>query len=175
MLRAILMTVVVLFNFILQSSLWRTLEIFGVIPNTALIIVISYAIVRDDVEGAMLGFFAGLLPDVFYGSLVGLTSLLFVIIGYLAGKPFRHMFRETVLLPLVLVAVSTVLFRIAWFGGTLLLEGFREFDVFFSRRVLPELAYTLAVTVPIYKFIRWLNKRLDKKKDTKSGLKMEID
>ncbi|MDR1208727.1 MAG: rod shape-determining protein MreD [Clostridiales bacterium] len=166
MVRAAAMFLVVLINFILQSTVWRYAEAFGVIPDTALIIVVSYAILRGDVAGCLLGFFAGILPDVFYGGWVGLTALTLAMTGYLCGKPFKHFTQGNLLPPLLLVSVSVFAHEILYYSATLLLAGRRELELYFSRIILPEAVYTIAVTIPVFYIVFWVHKgilRLEKR------------
>ena len=51
--RIIITTLIVVLNFILQTTLFPYLAIQGVFPNTALIIVTSYSLLRGSKEGAL--------------------------------------------------------------------------------------------------------------------------
>lgn len=168
--RLVVMSIVVLINFILQSTLLNGIAVNGVIPNTALVIVVCYALLRGDVEGAILGFFVGLLADVFYGGWVGLLALFTALTGYLCGKPFKNLFRENFFLPVALVAISVPIYGIAFYCMTLLLQGRREFDLYFMRIILPETVYTTIITIPIYLIIHSINKRLEKYEKRFEGL-----
>ena len=53
--RIIITTLIVVLNFILQTTLFPYLAIQGVFPNTALIIVTSYSLLRGSKEGALVG------------------------------------------------------------------------------------------------------------------------
>ena len=67
--RRILITALILIvNIVFQSSVLPFFEIRGIIPNTSLIIIMSFALLRGSYEGALIGFFAGLLQDTFFGS-----------------------------------------------------------------------------------------------------------
>ena len=53
--KIIITTLIVVLNFILQTTLFPYLAIQGVFPNTALIIVTSYSLLRGSKEGALVG------------------------------------------------------------------------------------------------------------------------
>ena len=61
--RIIITTLIVVLNFILQTTLFPYLAIQGVFPNTALIIVTSYSLLRGSKEGALVGAGTGFLMD----------------------------------------------------------------------------------------------------------------
>ena len=62
--RIIITTLIVVLNFILQTTLFPYLAIQGVFPNTTLIIVTSYSLLRGSKEGALVGAGTGFLMDV---------------------------------------------------------------------------------------------------------------
>ena len=66
MLNAVVTALVIIINFILQSTVLRLIEIRGVIPDTMIIITVSYALLRGQDTGAAAGFFGGLLYDIFF-------------------------------------------------------------------------------------------------------------
>ncbi len=69
--RIIITTLIVVLNFILQTTLFPYLAIQGVFPNTALIIVTSYSLLRGSKEGALVGAGTGFLMDVFFHTYIG--------------------------------------------------------------------------------------------------------
>ena len=79
--RIALTALIVFINFILQSTLFPHFAIQGVFPNTALIIVTSYALLRGSKEGALVGIGAGFLMDVFFNTYIG-----FAVCGRLFGE-----------------------------------------------------------------------------------------
>jgi len=160
-LRIGVMTAILIANFSLQSTLFQYIEILGVRPNTVLIIIVSYSILRGDVEGAILGFFAGLTTDVYFGQYIGLYALMYMLTGYLCGKPFRNFFRENFLLPLSLVAVSSILYQFVIYIVDFLFRAELDLPYFFRTIILPGSVYTLILTVPIYSLMYGINSKLE--------------
>ena len=72
---------IIFVNFILQTTLFPLLAIRGIFPNTALIIVTSYALLRGSKEGAIVGGFTGLLMDIFFSKMIGFYTLLYLVTG----------------------------------------------------------------------------------------------
>ena len=81
--RILLTGILIFVNFILQTTLLPYISIGGILPNTALIIVVSYALLRGSTEGAIVGFFSGLPIDIFFGTSFGYYTLLFLLAGLL--------------------------------------------------------------------------------------------
>ncbi|MCL1997045.1 MAG: rod shape-determining protein MreD [Defluviitaleaceae bacterium] len=159
MARFFIVITIVLINFILQTT-WP-MQIFGISPNTAIIIVVSFAILRHEVEGAMIGFFAGLLQDVFFGVIIGLNAFLYMLIGFFSGKPFKEFYVENYLLPIALIGITTFLFNFAYYLLNFLFRARLDIFSYVWSIILPSTLYNIAITLPIYVFIYRINSRLE--------------
>ena len=163
--RIFVLALIVLLNFILQTTLFRWIAIAGIIPNTALIIVVCYAILRDDTEGALVGFFSGLLQDLLFGRIIGTSAFLMMIIGYFSGKPFRDFFKETYIVPIILVAIAGLSYEFMYYVINFLLQGRTNFMRYLGQIILPTVAYNLIISVFIYRLIYGIDRRLNQRED----------
>ena len=146
--------IVFLINFILQTTLLRGFQIFGVVPNTTLVLVVLYSLLFKERYGIIFGIFFGLIHDIFYGPIIGLSALLYFMIGFIVSEIKKSVYKDTVFSSLVLVVLSVAVFNIGYlifvnmFGiKTSFLQLFPE--------VIIELLYDLAITFIVYKiFVR---------------------
>ena len=167
----IAITVLVVFiNFILQTTLFPLFTIQGIFPNTALIIVTSYALLRGSKEGSLVGVGTGFLMDVFFSSMIGFYSLLYLAIGLLFGRSQRNFYRENYILPVIFCAVSTVLFQAVLYITGFLFRGEGNILYFLFSVILPEIVYTAVVTVPLYRILFGINEWLELKEKYKYRL-----
>ena len=83
--RRITMIVLIIFCFLLQTTLLQTFSIESVSPNLPVILTVSFALMRGKREGMFTGVLFGILMDVFYGQVLGFHILLLTIMGYLNG------------------------------------------------------------------------------------------
>lgn len=104
--RVFITAIFIIINFLMQSTVLHYIEIRGVIPNTTIILVVSYALLRGSTEGAIVGFFTGLLQDIFFGTSIGFFTLFNIITGYLFGRGNHDFYRENYILPMMLCAVA---------------------------------------------------------------------
>jgi len=148
-------------NMILQSTLFKYIEIIGIKPNTALLFVVSCAILRGDAEGAAAGFYAGLLQDFFFGRLIGLNALVYMTVGYACGKPFKDFFHETIFFPLLLGGASAFAYSLCSYLINFMLTGRLDFIYYLRKIILPETVYTIALSIPVYRLTYALNSRLE--------------
>jgi len=160
MARIITIGVVIYLNFILQTTLLRHIAFLGVVPMTAMLIVVSYAILRDDVEGAIVGLCVGLLQDVFFMDVIGVHALLFAVIGFICGKPFRDFFTDSFLLPVLLTLFAMLGYGTVFYFIQFMMRG-RLAD-YFRIIILPETIYTMLLAIPVYRLMFYINKRIEK-------------
>ena len=167
--RIIVISFIVLLNFILQSTVFGHAQVFGIMPNTALIIVVTYAMLRDDVEGAIVGFCAGLLNDIFFGQVIGVSALLLMFTGYLCGKPFRDFFKENYIAPVILVGVASLAYEFMFYIFNFLLLGRVNFLRYFGQIILPTAVYNLVLCVFFYRLLYGINALLERREEKKRG------
>lgn len=70
---------------LLQISVVPLIAVQGIIPDLILIILVYYSITRNQLYGAILGAYCGLLVDLVTGSLLGSSMLSKTIAGFTAG------------------------------------------------------------------------------------------
>ncbi|MCL2375946.1 MAG: rod shape-determining protein MreD [Defluviitaleaceae bacterium] len=167
--RIAVITTIVFLNFIFQSTLLSHFSLFYTIPNTALIIVVTYAMLRGDVEGAILGFCAGFLADIFFGRVIGVSALLLMFTGYFAGKPFRDFFKENYIAPIILVGIASLAYEFMFYVLNFLLMGRTDFVRYLGQIILPVTVYNLVICVFIYRAIYGINRALETREEKKRG------
>lgn len=161
MLRKVVVTIFVLGCFILQCSVFDALAFAGIIPNLMIILTSSFGFMRGEKEGLIIGFFCGLLSDVFFGNFLGFYALVLMYIGYLNGKFSRIFYPEDIKLPIALIITSDLSYGIICYVLLFMLRGRFEFGYYFTRIILPEALYTTVVTMFLYPIILKVNEKLE--------------
>jgi rod shape-determining protein MreD len=91
-----------------QSTVLARLTLLGVIPQLVLVVVVSLAYTDGSRVGVTAGFFGGLLQDLLLPqSIVGLTALVYTLIGYAVGSFRQYAPSESVWMPVFGVAVAS--------------------------------------------------------------------
>ena len=114
--RKIVLAVLILVTFILQTTIFQTLSIASISPNLLLILTVSFGFMRGKREGLFVGFFCGLLIDIFYGNMVGFYALLYMYIGFLNGFLYKVFYDEDIKVPMLLVGVSDIAYGLVVYG-----------------------------------------------------------
>ncbi len=82
---------IVLVSVLLQVVFFSYLTIFGTSPDFVVVVVAAIGLLGGAVIGAVTGFAAGLLLDVVLLETLGVSSLVLLSVGYLAGR-YRESF-----------------------------------------------------------------------------------
>jgi rod shape-determining protein MreD len=143
--------------------MFQYIGLAGIMPNLLLILVISTAFMRGRMSGLLVGFFAGLLVDLMSGTLVGLCTLFYLVIGYFTGFSHRYYDRDDYTIPVILVAIGDLVYGFLYYVFNFLLRGRLNLFFYFRRIILPEMIYTIAVSILLYKLLHMINRRLDRK------------
>ena len=151
----------ILISFILQTTVFRVIDFSGIVPNLMITLTASYAFMRGDKSGMVIGMFCGILIDIFFGSYLGFYALIYMYIGFIVGKFNKIFFPENILLPLALIVSSDFLFG---FTCYVLLFMFRnKFDIgyYMLNVIIPEAVYTALVAIFIYPVLIKINMYLE--------------
>ncbi len=124
--------------FLLQTTVFKGLSFGGIVPNLMIILTASFGFMRGEKTGLIMGFCCGFLIDIFFGSVLGLNAMIYMYIGYANGKFNRIFYPDDIKLPLILILVSDLL-----------------------HIILPEMVYTIFITLLLYPLILWINKKIE--------------
>lgn len=155
----VLLTLIV--NIIIQSTLLQHIRIRGILPNTAIIIIISFSLLRGSKEGAVVGLFTGLLQDMFFGTSIGYYSLLGMLMGYFFGHFHQNFYRENYILPILLCSSGTFIYESLVYITGYLFMGNLNYLYFLGRVIIPEIAYTAVFSIFIYRILFSINEYLE--------------
>lgn len=150
--------------FLLQSTVFQSLSFNGIVPNLLIVLTTSYGFMSGEKWGLIVGFFCGLLCDIFFGDVIGFHALIMMYIGYLNGKFSGGFYPEDIILPMVLNVLSDVSYGFLCYIFMFLLRGRLNFPYYFLHVILPEVVYTTLMTIFLYPLILFVNTRLDRPK-----------
>jgi rod shape-determining protein MreD len=144
---------------VVQVTLLAQIDVFHGAPDLVLVTLVSIALLRGTIFGAIAGFAVGLVVDTATLQTLGVTSLLLTIAGYWIGRYGETTGRDRTHAPFVSVAVVTFLYSL----GALILHYMLGDNVSASRVLLDafpfELIFNLILTLPVYALCRRLFRR----------------
>ena len=155
------MILALLLAFVLQTTVGKWIEFGGVSPNLLVILVSAFGFMCGSGTGLLAGFFIGFLCDLFYGDILGFYALVYMYIGYLNGAFKQIFYKEDIKLPLILIMISDFVYGIVCFVLLFLLRGRFHFPHYMMYVILPEMIYTVLITMVVYPPLRSITLRLD--------------
>ena len=132
-----------------QVSIFSELHVFGAVPDVLLVSLVSLALLRGSVVGAVGGFFAGLLVDTATLGTMGLTSLVLTLAGYWIGRYGETTGRDRAHAPFLSVAVVTVLYELGLLVVRFVLGESAPAGAV-VRSLVPAVVLNLILTAPLY-------------------------
>lgn len=143
--------------FLMQSTVLHLISIGSITPNLLLILCVSMGLMRGRKSGLWTGFFCGLLVDLFYGSVFGFYALIYMYAGFLSGYAFRIYYDDDIKVPMLLTAIMDFLYNLAVYALQFLLRGRLGLGLYFTRIIVPEIFYTVFLTMIVYRVFHYIN------------------
>ena len=145
--------------FLLQCTVMDLISIGSITPNLMLVLCVSMGLMRGRKSGLWVGFFSGLLVDLFYGSLFGFYALVYMYTGFLCGYAHRIYYDNDVKVPMFLTALADLFYNLAVYGLQFLLRGRLGLGTYLFRIIIPEVFYTVFLSLIVYRVFRYINYR----------------
>ena len=167
--RKITVFLIIAVCYLLQSTVFQALSFASISPNLMIVVVSAFGFMRGKKEGLWIGFFTGLLLDIFTGSILGFYALLYMYVGYFNGF-FRKMFYpEDIKLPMILISASDVICNLFVYFFLFLFRRKFAFDYYLIHIIIPELVYTILVTIFLYFVLVKINQKLEMTEKRSTG------
>ncbi len=148
-----LIILMVIGNFIFQSTILPSLSIFGVVPNTALIFVIIFSLNKGKYYGGFVGMSIGLLQDVMFSTTIGVNAFIYFFIGYIIGSLEKLVTRDNIIFPTICSILGTIFYNFLYFFFMFFLSRRIPFLTLMKDVMLIEIFYNTILTIIIYKII----------------------
>ena len=102
------MPIMLLTALLLQTTVLSRMRIFGVIPDFMLLVAVGGGITAGATRGAALGFTSGMLIDLFLPTPLGLSALVFTLVGYWVGVANTGVLRSAWYIPVLTAGAASV-------------------------------------------------------------------
>jgi rod shape-determining protein MreD len=139
---------------VVQESAISQISIFGVSADVTPLVVVSVGLLAGSMPGAIFGFGTGLLVDTLLVQTLGITSLLYIPIGYWAGRLREVRDPAHGLVPLAAGAAATAFAGL----GMSVIEFLLGVDAPVSLLLLQQIFITVLVNtliaLPVYAIVR---------------------
>lgn len=159
--RKIVLFILISICFVLQTTTFHTLSFANIKPNLLIIIVTAFGFMRGKKEGMYIGLFSGLLIDIFCGFYLGVYALLYMYIGYVSGLFQKRFFPDDIQQPMLLIAGTDIVSNLLIYIVMFLTRNRYNFGYYLFGVMIPELVYTMVVTIFFYFLLLKINQKLE--------------
>jgi rod shape-determining protein MreD len=146
---------IVVLTILLQISFFSYLTLFGTTPNVVPLVVVSLGLLGGGMIGAVCGFAAGLLLDSALLQTLGVSSLVLLGAGYLAGRYREGAEVSNSLIPPLLAGVLTTAAAAGFAAIQLMLGVHTPVSLLVLREIFVQGLLAVVLMIPIYPLIRW--------------------
>src|SRR5579864_1864512 len=99
---------VLLLFLVVELTVLDRLRVFGAVPDIMLLLAVVAGIVGGPRVGALFGFAAGIVLDLFLETPMGLSALVFCLVGYAVGNLQGGVLRAAWWIPIATTLVASV-------------------------------------------------------------------
>ncbi len=139
---------------VVQETVISQISIFGVNADITPLVVMSIGLLTGSLPGAIVGFFCGLLVDTLLVQTLGITSLLYIVIGYWSGRLRELRDPSHGLVPLALGAAATAFAGIGMTIIQFLLGVDSPVSWLLAQDILITVLVNTIIALPVYAFVR---------------------
>lgn len=169
LLKQILVTfLMIVVCYILQTTIFPSLSLAGVVPNFLIILTTSFGLIRGSKDGMSVGFVCGLIVDFYSGSYLGIYLLIYLYMGFLSGCFKKLFYGDDLKLPLALIGSNDIIYGILVYLIMFLPRKRFSFGYYLFNLIIPEAVYTILVSILVYYIILKINQWFEKD-DKRSG------
>ena len=151
---------VVLAAYLLQYSVFIRIPVINCAPNMMLMLAFAFGYVRNKNAGMLVGFFAGLLVDVFYCQVIGFNALMFMLVGFVCGALKKVYYSNSVFMHIFILCMCDIVYDFAYYFFWFILQSRFAFKYYFVHVMVPEFCFTLVMGIILIKPLTALIRRI---------------
>jgi rod shape-determining protein MreD len=151
---AVRIAIVAFFAVLIQDAVISQVSLFGSTADVTTLVVMSIGLLAGPMAGAIAGFSIGLLVDIVMFQTVGVTSLLFITVGYWTGR-FRELRDPSHgLIPLGLGAIATGFTGVGMAVIQFLLGVDAPVSWLLIQQIVLQVLVNCLIALPVYEIVR---------------------
>lgn len=159
---SVLFFITFLIIYFLQANLFINCKIFGVMPNLFIVLILYIGLFANTIHAISFGIIMGLILDLIYSGNIGITAIMFCVIGYLGSYFDKNFSKESKLKIVIMVIGATIIYEFGYYGLRGLILGFEFEWLNFMRIIIFEVIYNVLITIILYPLIQKTGYEVDR-------------
>lgn len=158
----IIIFIIFLIIYFLQSNFFCWFNIAGVKPNLFIIFMVFIGAFINKYYGFTIGVIGGLLVDLFVGKVIGLNAISFGIAGLIGGFLTKNVSKDSKISMIMLGVLTTLVCELIYYAYEIILLGMQIEIINFLRIILIEILYNSILLIILYPLLRKMGDKLEK-------------
>jgi rod shape-determining protein MreD len=154
------LAILALLAVIIQEAALAQITIFGTSAEITVLVVMSVGLLSGSIPGAVMGFGTGLLVDIVLFQTLGVTSLLYIAIGYWSGRLLELRDPSHGLVPMGVGAAATAFAGLGMAVIQFLLGVDAPVSWLLLQQILVTVLVNTLIAIPLYAVVRRLLRRV---------------
>ena len=142
--------------YFLQANFFTWFNIFGIMPNLFVILILFVGLFAGKKLGLILGLIFGILIDLLIGKAIGISGILLGIIGLIAEYCDKNFSKDSKLTIILMVIISTIIYEVGIYAFTIIKDGIEIELLSFAKILLVEILYNSLLLIIIYPLLHKL-------------------
>jgi rod shape-determining protein MreD len=139
---------------VVQDAAVSQISVFGVTADLGPLVVMSVGLLCGSLPAAIFGFGAGLFVDTVLYQTLGVTSLLYIIIGYWSGRLLELRDPAHGLVPLAMGAAATAVAAVGMAVIQFLLGVDAPVSLLLVQQIFLQVLVNTLIALPVYALVR---------------------
>ena len=157
----ILMFVTFLIIYFLQSNFFNCFTIAGIKPNLFIIFTLFISLFAGVKIGTAYGIFFGLFLDIVIGRSLGVSGIMYGIVGLLGGYFDKNFSKDSRITIMLMVIGTTLLYEIGNYIISIMQLSIQIEILSFIKILLIEVIYNVILTIILYSIIQKVGYKIE--------------
>lgn len=143
-------TIIFLLVLLFQVTVFSVYPLAGVTPDLLLVLVVLTGFFSGSRKGTYSGLGIGIVQDILLGNFLGVYTIVKMVIGALTGLLTRHLYKGDLIVPPLLVFLSTIIHEllVLLLSESMILEV--NFPLLLKTVILPQAVYNSLLGILLF-------------------------
>ena len=159
---SIIFLVIFILIYFFQVGVFSHLPIMGVMPNLFVILILYIGLFANSINAIIFGIIIGLFLDLLYGNTVGISAVMFCVVGYLGSYFDKNFSKENKATILLMAIGATFVYEFGFYSLNGLVVGYDFEWLKFMKIIIFEIIYNSLITILLYPLIQGTGYKVDR-------------
>lgn len=114
-LKILILSLILLAELILESTVFHFVNIGGIYPDLVLITITAFSIIYGRKYSYIFGLIIGLLADILFGQVIGVHAISYILCAYIIGSLSSNIIKENILTAILFYPLSVIIYHLSYY------------------------------------------------------------